>query len=187
LKQKSDQNQPSLVTIGKTVGSRGLAGQLRIHLFSGEAPWAKKVKKFVLIPPGKPPVTYLIETVQVSPGDKGKIFVKLKGVGDRTAADLLRGAEVQIDQTLLETEKGENFYLREIMGFSVTSKGEVLGTVVGFETNGAQDLIVVELPKEKGGKSVLIPLIKPFIAKMSFAEKLIEMDLPEGLVDLEEK
>jgi len=58
------------------------------------------------------------------------------------------------------------------------NRGEV-GTIVGFSSNGPQDLIRV-----KTSTGVYeVPLIKPFIEKIELPEQKIYMDIPMGLLE----
>ncbi|MCB0412562.1 MAG: ribosome maturation factor RimM, partial [Bdellovibrionales bacterium] len=59
-------------------------------------------------------------------------------------------------------------------------KGELLGTVVDFSSNGAQDLLVIE----NSDLRFEAPLVEAYICDMNFEKKALVLDLPEGLIDL---
>jgi hypothetical protein len=80
-------------------------------------------------------------------------------------------------------DAGETVYLAEVEGFSVVDlAGEVIGEVCGFSSNTSQDLIIVQTPKGRA----LIPFIEPFLLNIDFDKREVRMDLPPGLIDLEE-
>jgi 16S rRNA processing protein RimM len=156
---------------------RALKGEVKIHLFSGEAPWIKSVKKLFL-KLKEEQVGFDIASTSL----KGtQLITKFKSINDRTHAEKWIGAEVFISEEHLQTKPGENFYLREVLGFKVLDHGIEVGTVIEFESNGAQDLLVIE---SKDKTKILIPLIKEFIIKIDNASKVITMDLPPGLLEV---
>ncbi|MGZ5279811.1 MAG: ribosome maturation factor RimM, partial [Pseudobdellovibrionaceae bacterium] len=94
-----------------------------------------------------------------------------------------KGQIFSIPEDLLESEEGDTIYLSEIQNFSiVNTQGEELGYISGFSSNVAQDLLIVE--KKSGGQAE-IPFVEDFIVKIHFEEKKIEMNLPEGIWDLQ--
>jgi 16S rRNA processing protein RimM len=168
---------PNLIKIGKVMEPRALKGELKIHLFSGEAPWIDSVKNLFLKIKDEPVSHGITSAIQ-----KGtQLIVKLKGMNDRTMAEKWVGAEVWISEDHFNTKPGENFYLREILGFKVFANENEIGIIVDFDSNGSQDLIVVENAEKK---KILIPLIKEFIIKIDNAKKMISMNLPEGLLEV---
>lgn len=180
--KKAGLNHP-LIKIGKVVGSKGLSGHLRIHLFSGEATWIEKARSLFLAAGGQTPQPFEILQAQTGTGkDQNKLIVKLKGIPDRTAADQFKGREALISEDLLATKAGDTIYLREVMGFEVFDGDRMVGVVKGFESNVAQDLLIVD--KSGSAGEVLIPLIKEFIEKIEFKNRRLLMKLPEGLTDL---
>jgi len=66
-----------------------------------------------------------------------------------------------------------------VKGFKVYDKGTLVGKIIGFSSNNAQDLLIVET----SNKEVEIPFVQAFVVKMDSKNKKIEMDLPEGLVE----
>jgi 16S rRNA processing protein RimM len=91
---------------------------------------------------------------------------------------------VYIDIDLLKSDEEGEIFLHEILGFQFNDvHGNPLGKVVGFGTNGMQDLLEVEL---SNGKKALIPFVEPFIRNIDFDKRQLDMELPEGLLDLED-
>ena len=68
----------------------------------------------------------------------------------------------------------------ELIDFKVLlADGRHVGKVKGFSSNGAQDLLIIE---ELSGKESEVPLVKPFIKRLSFKDRVIELELPKGLL-----
>ena len=167
-------------SIGKVREAHGLKGDLYVLIFSGDVSWVKKVKTFALKNKGGEVDTYEIE--RIKPFKKG-VIVKGLGITDRTLAEGLEHSEFMIDGELLVSKPGETIFLNEILNFKLKDVEQVvLGDIVGFSSNGVQDLLVVQT---KADKKVEVPFVDAFIKKIDFKHQAVVMDLPEGLFDLE--
>lgn len=99
-------------------------------------------------------------------------IVQFEGIHDRTAADDLRGVELEAEPMASEG----TLFVHELIGSSVRDPdGVELGTVTDVEANPASDLLVLE-----GGG--LIPL--QFVVEHDAGSQVLVVDLPEGLLDL---
>jgi len=166
--------------VGKVKDAHGLRGELYVLIFSGEAPWAKKLKNFELRSP-KTGETVVFDVEKMKPFKQG-LILKPTTMADRNAAEAVKGFEFYIPSDIFVSKPGETIYLNEILGFMVKNPAqENIGSIKAFSSNGAQDLLVVEA--EKG--SVEIPFVEAFIRKIDFKHKTVVMDLPEGLLDIE--
>lgn len=84
--------------------------------------------------------------------------------------------------SLFISDNGDSsFYLSEIEGFKVFDQDRCIGEVVGFGSNSVQDLIIVQIDKDK----VEIPLVEDFLIAIEFEQKEIHMNLPPGLVEVQ--
>jgi 16S rRNA processing protein RimM len=147
-------------------------------LFSGEAPWRDLVKEITL-EAGSRSQTFKITSLK---SEKNPFTLKVDGINDRTMAEFWSGSLGFIDGEFMKTSPGETVYLRELLGFAVVVGEKEVGVVRNFETNNSQDILVVD----KGGKDVLIPLIKEFIVSLNHETKQIIMELPPGLLEVNE-
>ncbi len=168
--------------VGWIKSAHGIRGELFLRTNADRADWAEDVDTLALLPKGGTSLEEF-KIVSMSPHKDGWI-VKLLGVTDRNRAEELAKSSVYIDENLLEAEPGKSVYLKQILGFEVVDKnGLVLGRVRGFSSNGPQDLLNLELA---GGGEALVPLVDAFLVFIDFDKKQITMDLPPGLINLEE-
>src|ERR1700677_1799007 len=101
--------------VGKVKEAHGLRGELYILLFSGEAPWQKKLIQFSLgLENEKSLKTYPLQSSRLH---RDGLVIASALIKDRTAAEKLQGQFFYIPSALTETKKGERIYLREILGF----------------------------------------------------------------------
>ena len=70
-----------------------------------------------------------------------------------------------------------------ILGFEVfdSSNETLLGKIIGIDTTTSNVLIIVETPD---GETIMIPAVDEFVTTIDENQKMIKVNLPEGLIDL---
>ncbi len=113
----------------------------------------------------------------------GRLLVRFEGVGDRTAAEGLRGTVLQVDSAVLEPlEDPDEFRDHELIGLrAVTVGGRDVG-VVSDVLHNAQDLLVVDTG---GGGEALVPFVREIVPEVDTAAGTLTVDAPPGLLDPE--
>ena len=112
----------------------------------------------------------VVVTARTAGGDRH--VVAFEGVGDRTAAEALRGLELAAEPV----EVPGALWVHQLVGAVVRdAAGAELGRIAAVEANPASDLLVLE----SGG---LIPA--RFVTGHDPAEGAVDVDIPEGLLDL---
>jgi 16S rRNA processing protein RimM len=112
-------------------------------------------------------------------GISGSLVFKFCGIDSIEEAEPWRGAEVRIPrEERLALDAGE-FFQSDLIGCEVfeRSTGESLGIVTGWDEGGAAGLLQV-------GRDLLIPFARSICVVIDTARKRIEVELPEGLKDL---
>jgi len=119
---------------------------------------------------------------------KGGMVFKFEGVDSIEEAEKLLGSEIQIPaRERAELEEGA-FYVSELLGCLVveTSQAEAarsIGTVVDVNFGaGTAPLLIVN---NDSGKEFMIPFVESFTKKLDLKDKRIEMQLPEGMLELD--
>lgn len=166
--------------VGKVREAHGLKGDLYVLIFSGDISWAKRMKSFGLKAKDSDETqTFTVE--RTKPFKKG-IIVKAAEIKDRTDAEKLEHLEFFVEEDLFVSKPGETIFLSEIKNFKLKNpEQKILGEIVDFSSNGAQDLLIVE----SNGKKVEIPFVDAFLKKIDFKHQAVVMDLPDGLFDIE--
>jgi 16S rRNA processing protein RimM len=111
----------------------------------------------------------------------GELVFKFRGIDSISDAEKLRGAEVQVPRAeRVELEPGEYFH-SDLIGCEVRERasGRTVGKVTNFEEYGGPPLLEID-----GGR-VLIPFVKAICVDIRPDEKLIEVEIPEGLENLQ--
>lgn len=112
---------------------------------------------------------------------KGQVVLKFKGVDSITDAEKLAGWEIQVPfGERAELEEGA-VYVSDLIGCVVYDAGREVGKVQNVQFGaGEAPLLVV-----KGTKEHLVPLAAEYIEKMLPDQKRIEMNLPDGMLELD--
>lgn len=164
----------SLIKIGYVMKTHGLKGEVTLNL-SQDAPEIA-VQDVLIVEQKNGLVPYFTESIS----ENGlKAFIKFEGVNSLDQSTELKGCSVFIDKSKRPKLKRGEYYDDELTGFSVLDKlhGD-LGPVTGIISQGLNRLL------EVGDRGLLIPLNGPFITSVSKAKKKIEVELPEGFLDI---
>jgi 16S rRNA processing protein RimM len=107
--------------------------------------------------------------------------IRFEDISNEEEADKIMGCGIYLPLTGLPKLEGNKFYFHEIIGFdAVDQRLGNIGTIVGVNDTSAQALFEIK----KGDIEILIPMIDHFIIKVDRENKAIELNTPEGLVDL---
>ena len=116
----------------------------------------------------------------------GRLLVRLPGVSDRNGADALRGHLFVVDSAELPPiDDPDEFYDHQLEGLAVrTVDGQDLGSVTEVLHTAAGELLSV---RASDGREVLVPFVSAIVTSVSLADRLVEIDPPEGLLDLDDE
>jgi 16S rRNA processing protein RimM len=125
-------------------------------------------------------------TLRHASRDKEDWLVTLDGLGDRDAADALRGQKVRLPRAAVPVAADE-LLVADLVGCKVLDvAGAMLGEVTGSFDSGAHEVLEVRAPEGSGGKDFMLPFIDEFIRHVDTDGKRIICDPPPGLVNLDD-
>jgi 16S rRNA processing protein RimM len=114
---------------------------------------------------------------------QGRPVLGLEGVGTIDAAEALAGAELRVPESELVALPAGSYYHHDLIGCEVRRQdGTVVGTVKGIEGPMAGSTLVVD---GRHGE-VLIPLASEICVRIDPRQRVIVIEPPEGLVELNE-
>ena len=124
-------------------------------------------------------VPFFIEFSKLHKSDL--LRIKFEDVDTEVDAEALLKSELYLPLELLPKLEGDRFYYHEIIGFTIKDShfGNV-GVIKGINDSTAQALFEID----RNGIEVLIPMNDEFIVKVDRKNKSIEVNTPEGLIDL---
>jgi 16S rRNA processing protein RimM len=112
-----------------------------------------------------------------------RLLVRLAGVDDRDAADALRGSLFVVDSDdLPPIDEPDTYYDHQLEGLRVrTTTGQDVGVVAEVLHTAGGELLAVR--RDSG--ELLVPFVGAIVVSVSLQDGLIEIDPPEGLLDLQ--
>ena len=114
----------------------------------------------------------------------GHCVVKFQGIDGISEAEKYIGAEIRIPAgDLPEPEEG-SYYTFDLKGCQVfAAGGDYIGIVTDVLDSGGNRILKVDREKEE----TLIPLAESYLKSIDLDQRRIEVDLPEGLRDLNKR
>jgi 16S rRNA processing protein RimM len=166
-----------LVAVAKIVKSRGLRGELVADILTDFPERFNGLESVVALFPDGAERELKIERFFFQ---KGRIVFKFANFDSIETAESLRGAEICVPESeAIELEEDE-FFDWQLAGCEVeTIEGEKIGRVKELMRTGGTEILVVEGAE----KEYLIPFAEAICTEVDVENKLIRVDLPEGLLD----
>jgi 16S rRNA processing protein RimM len=173
-----------MVLMGAIIGAHGIKGEVKVKSFAGTPAAiatygalsdAKGSRTFDLTLVGKASPTK-------GPGGKDVLIARIAGIGDRNAAEALKGVELYVARDRLPQIAGdEEFYLADLIGLDVIDQdGTALGRISGVENYGAGDVLSVE----GGPKGAFdVAFTRALVPVVDVAARRVGLDLPDGFFD----
>jgi 16S rRNA processing protein RimM len=111
----------------------------------------------------------------------GRCVVKFRGLDAISEVEQYVGSELKVPAAALPVVPEGWFYTFQLRGCRVfTPDGECIGTVTGVLDSGGTQILSVDHENEE----TLVPFAQSFIRKIDLEQRRIEVDLPDGLRDL---
>ncbi len=118
---------------------------------------------------------------------KGGWVFKFGGVDTVNDAERFKGADLWVPRSERALLPDGEYYESDLLGCPVLDRasGQVIGTVSGWQHYGGPALMEVTRTGEaKAGREVLVPFVPAIFRKVDLEARTIEVDLPEGLLEL---
>ena len=186
------------IEIGRITDAWGIKGWFKVlpHSASPEALFSSK--QWFLLPPDRPvKPRRAVEADVVSPGQlswteplvlkinevkdhSGTVVAFAQEVGDRNAAESLRGARIFVPRSSFPKADDGEYYWVDLIGLQVVNReGLDFGLVRDLMSTGPQTVLVIEATADvEGGKPVerMIPFVATFIDAVDLPGKRITVD-----------
>ena len=164
--------------LGKIVRKHSFKGEVVIKLDTDEPELYQEMES-VYVDFGNNLVPFFIEKSSLHKGNQ--LRVRFEDVNSEADADAILKSDIYLPLTLLPKLSGDQFYFHEIIGFKVVDRnfGEV-GIIVKINETAAQPLFEID----REGTVILIPMVDEFIKKVDRENKKIEVQTPDGLIEL---
>lgn len=133
------------LTVGIVLKPQGIRGELKIKPYTDSSSDFKSFGRILI-----DGTEYRVLSVRISPD---AVYLGLRGVPDRNAAELLRGKEVCVLRADAPSLPEGRYYIADLIGCEIfTETGEELGTLTEIR-QGATDIYTLK----QGEKEILFP------------------------------
>jgi 16S rRNA processing protein RimM len=159
------------MAVGRIIAPHGVKGQVRVEpLTDFPERFAHLNEVWLDLPSGERRPA----AVESSSANAVRLWLKLKGVDNRDAAQAVRGAYILIPRTqAVELPEG-HYFIDDIVGLEVvTVNGESLGTVREVLHTGANDVYVTD--------RAMIPATRQVVRHVDLGAGVMKVDLPEEI------
>jgi 16S rRNA processing protein RimM len=169
------------LVVGRVVRAHGVTGEVVVEIRTDDPDIRFAPGSSLRGRPsrGGPESRYVVESAREH---SGRLLVRFDGVDNRNAADALRGILFLVDsEELPPIEDPDEYYDHQLEGLQVvTTTGATVGSVAEVLHTAAGELLSVRT--EEG--EVLVPFVSAIVTSVSLADRTIEIDPPEGLLDI---
>jgi 16S rRNA processing protein RimM len=170
-------SEKDIIKIGSTQKPYGIKGEIVI-LFSREE-FAEADSEYYFLMIDGIPVPFFIEEFTFTTDRSAS--VKFEDIEDEKDASKYLNLDVYIPRSILTEENPEieeSWHL--FVGYDIVDQsGNMIGTISDVDDSTLNVLFILS----KDDKELLIPATEDFIIMIDDENKVIEMNLPEGLID----
>ncbi|TAE76351.1 MAG: 16S rRNA processing protein RimM [Bacteroidetes bacterium] len=164
--------------LGYVQKTHGLKGEIALVLDT-DSPNSYTNLKSILLLQKNILVPFMIKKIEILPNRRA--IVKLEESNNVDDAQKLVHLEVHLPLSMLPNLNEDEYFLHEVLGYVVVDveKGN-LGKISNFYESPHQDLLGMTYNEVE----VLIPWVDAIVKKVDKTNQIIEVDLPEGLLEL---
>lgn len=162
--QRRDLREKGLINVGKILKPQGIRGEVKI------LPITDDISRFESL-------DYLIVKGQAMPVlslriAEDYVYVRLKGIDDRNAAELLREEYVAVERKdAVKLEEGRHFIV-DLLGCKIVTDGKEIGELCDILQNTRTDVYVVKTNNDE----IMFPIVPGLIINTDTKGGVIEVD-----------
>jgi 16S rRNA processing protein RimM len=157
------------VCVGVVVGAHGVKGGVRVKSFTERA---ADVAAYGPVEDESGQRRFQLQTFGAA---KGVVTVRIEGIGDRTAAEGLKGTRLYVPRSALPAPGDGEFYCSDLIGLrAVLADGTELGKVAGVFDFGGGDVIEVVGPQGP----VMYPFTRAVVPTVDLAGRRLVVEPP---------
>lgn len=165
----------ALIALGQIIRPQGLSGEIIVFPHRPATRTLRPDLKVTIIV-GQIESHHIVDSVQ----PKGKfIRLKLKGIDNRTAADVLVGGQIYCTKSSLPPKAENEYYFFEIIGLDLVDRNlSKLGVIKDILTLPANDVLVID--NDRG--EFMVPFVKDVIQRVDLQSGQIVIESLERII-----
>lgn len=170
-------NADNYVSIGKFMGTHGVNGELVLKHALGKETSLKGLTTIFIFDKSGNYLPWFVEKAKGKSNDE--VVMKIEGVNTKEAARQMVKKQVWLNEADFKKFASKTAAI-SMLGYTINSGGIALGTVQEVIEQPHQILCSISID----GKEAFIPLHQDSLLKIDATNKIIFVQLPEGLLDI---
>ncbi len=163
-----------LIEVGQIVNTHGVRGEVKINSWVDDLSEFGDFKNYYYQKNG----SYIKLSPKSLRFHKNCAIIKFAEIDDMTQAETYKG-------TVLFSERNQNlpddvYYVKDLIGLKIIADDKEIGVLEDVLKTGANDVYSI---KTIDGKTAYVPAVKEFINEINIYEKIIKINLIDGLLD----
>jgi 16S rRNA processing protein RimM len=180
--------RPPWVLVARLVRPHGRRGELIAEILTDFPERFHERVRLFLIPPER--IGSRVREIELENFwfVRSRIVLKFAGIDSINEAEGLRGFAVAIPATERATLDAGSVYVSDLIGCRVIDlnrDGSDVGEIVEVDRESSSvELLVVRRRDRREGGELLIPFVAAYVIRVDAVNRLVEMRLPEGLLEI---
>lgn len=177
------ESAPEHLIVGTVQKPHGIKGELFVRLETDRPDAVFAAGRALVLGDAQGQPSGGVLTIERARAFKGGMLVKTAEHGHRTPEmDGLRGRTLLIPRDQAAPPAEDEVFYHDLLGMRVVTQAEgEIGTIGEVYDAPAGPMLSVR--RERGGE-LLIPFVREMIRRVDTAEKVLELDVPAGLLEL---
>ena len=174
-----------LLLMGAILGAHGIKGEVKVKSFAAQP---SDIAAYGPLSDAKEKRRFELSIVGIADATRGILIARIAGVGDRNAAEALKGTELYVAREKLpHLTDTDEFYFADLIGLqAVDAGGKPYGRVVSVDNYGAGDLLLVAPEDATERDSFVVPFTKAFVPVVDIAAGKVALNLPADFFEIPE-
>lgn len=174
--------EPAFLVVATIRRPHGVRGELALTLETDHPGRVFKAGRVLRVGDARGrPTGRELTIVRARPVTDGMLLQAAELPSRDAEVEALRGHTLLIPAAEAAPPAEDEIFYHQLVGSAVLVAGERIGTVKELlETGGAQLLVV----RREGAKELLVPFVKEMVRRIDARRREVEIDPPEGLLDL---
>jgi 16S rRNA processing protein RimM len=168
------------IEVGRIADAWGINGWFKVLTYSADPEAVFSSKRWFLVPAqvGSKTFSGVVKlAIKEAKTHSGTVVAWAHEVGDRSAAESLRGARVFVARSSFPTPSPDEYYWVDLIGLKVVNReGVELGTVRDLLSTGAQTVLVMDCLVKSRMLERMIPFVSVYIDEVDLPGRRILVD-----------
>lgn len=168
------------IEVGRIVDAWGIKGWFKVLPYSADPEALFASKHWFLLPTerGVQAFTGVVRlSVKEAKVHSDSVVAMVQGVGDRNAAEALRGSRIFISRASFPAAASDEYYWVDLIGLNVVNRqDEFLGVVRELLSTGPQTVLVLDCQQDGKACERMIPFVSAYVDDVNLQERRIRVD-----------